>query len=105
MIRTYAEELVAGRRPAYDVGWNIWETAFASVDESTDGQHCHGLWLVWGPSTDWVENRPDERTQAEAAMRRAAAEWLEVAADEQRWRTWLDRWIYDEMGYERPAPT
>jgi hypothetical protein len=36
-------------------------------------------------------------------MRRAACEWLMVADDEARWRAYFDRWLYDEMGYARPA--
>ena len=62
----------------------------------------HALWLLWGSLTDWVENKPAETAEAEAAMRRAAREWLELPDDEASWRPFFDRWIYDEMGYERP---
>ena len=72
--------------------------------EGVNGSHCYALWLLWGSLTDWVENKPDETALAEAKMRRAAAEWLEVADDGLRWRRFFDRWLYDEMGYERKSP-
>jgi hypothetical protein len=35
-------------------------------------------------------------------MRRAATEWLAVADDEARWRSFFDHWLYAEIGYELP---
>jgi hypothetical protein len=65
----------------------------------------HALWLIWGSLTDWVESKPAEAEQAEAEMRRAAAEWLAVPDDEEAlWRPFFDRWVYEEMGYARPGP-
>jgi hypothetical protein len=49
-----------------------------------------------------VELRPEESAQAEATMVRAAKEWLDLPSTESHARTaYLDRWVYDEMGYER----
>ncbi len=62
----------------------------------------HPLWLIWGALTDWVELRPEGSAQAEATMVRAAEEWLSLPSTESDARTaYLDRWVYDELGYER----
>ena len=59
-------------------------------------------WLLWGALTDWIEVRPAETDRAELAMRRAAREWLSLLDDGEARREYFDRWLYDEMGYERP---
>jgi len=77
----------------------------ADVDDQQQrlNDHLHALWLLWGSLTDWVQSKPHETPEAEAAMRRAAREWLEVSRDKLRWRRYFDRWLYDEMGYARPT--
>ena len=60
------------------------------------------LWLIWGALTDWVEQRPAETEQAESAMARAAQEWLSLPENADGQRAYFDRWLYDELGYERP---
>lgn len=91
--------LVAGKVPPYDAAWEIWSKAMSTVHPSCEVMHA--MWLIWGALTDWVENRPDERAMAEAAMVRAAQEWLSLPDVTER-KAYLDRWVYDEMGYERP---
>lgn len=62
----------------------------------------HPLWLIWGALTDWVENCPEQSEEAELSMRRAAEEWLALDPDNQSERKeCLDRWVFEEMGYER----
>ena len=100
-LRQRARDIVAGRAKPYTAGRAMRSEALAADDET--GQ-CHALWLLWGALTDWVENKPAEIDEAEAAMRRAATEWLEVADDELRWRPYFDRWLYDECGYTRRSP-
>lgn len=102
-IRAWSEDLVSGRVTPYDAGSEMWGLAMGSVGPGTDGEHCHALWLVWGALTDWVEVKPDEEVAAQAAMRRAAAEWLDAREDETAWRAYFDRWLYEELGYERPG--
>jgi len=60
------------------------------------------LWLIWGALTDWVENRPEERPEAEREMVRAAQEWFALSGESREKRKqYLDRWVFEEMGYER----
>jgi hypothetical protein len=84
----------------FDLAWNIWSKSMSLASESPD--LMHPLWLIWGALTDWVELRPEESTQAEATMVRASTEWLAIPKADSHGRTaYLDRWVYDEMGYER----
>jgi hypothetical protein len=101
-IRSRAEAVASNRADPYGAARDMWQVAMSATGQTTDGEHCHGLWLIWGALTDWVEQRPEERPQAEAAIRRFATEWLAVCNAEAGWRPFLDHWIYAEMGYERP---
>ena len=87
------------RRP-YRAGWRIWGTAMRYVEKSPEVMHP--MWLLWGALTDWVEVKPEETAEAESAMRRAAQEWLALPDDLDAQRAYFDRWLYHEMGYERP---
>lgn len=92
--------LVAGQSPPYDAALSIWGKAMSLVSSSPDVMHP--FWLVLGSLTDWVENRPDEKQQAESKMRQAAIEWLELNRDNvAEVKAYCDRWVYDEMGYAR----
>jgi hypothetical protein len=102
-IETVMRLIVARRGSAYRAGWRIWATAMHYAPEST--QIMWPLWLLWGALTDWVEVKPEEADQAESAMRRAAHEWLALPDNAEAQRAYFDRWLYDEMGYERPNPT
>ena len=99
-IENEMRRMLDGHLPPYDAAWNIWAKAMSLVAESPSVMHP--FWLIWGSLTDWVENRPEEKPQAELKMRQAATEWLELdhdnASDE---KAYLDRWVYDEMGYAR----
>jgi hypothetical protein len=68
-----------------------------------DRDQCQALWLLWFGLTDWIEVRPEETDEAEAAIRRAASEWLQVADDEPARAAFFERWLYGELGYERPG--
>jgi hypothetical protein len=61
------------------------QTGYKAVTPGIGTAKCHGLWLMWGSLTDWVENRPSETPEAEEAMRRAASEWLTLADDQSAW--------------------
>ncbi len=102
-IETAMRLIVARRGSAYRAGARIWATAMNSAPESTD--IMWPLWLLWGALTDWVEVNPEEAEEAESAMRRAAHEWLNLSDNAEAQRGYFDRWLYDEMGYERPNAT
>ncbi len=101
MIEDQMRRMIAGDATPYDAGWIIWGTAMSVIPSP---ELMHPLWLIWGALTDWVELRPDESAQAETTMIRAAKEWLSVPSTEAHARkAYLDRWVYEEMGYERPT--
>ena len=105
-VRRCSEDLVADRVKPYDAGREMWGEAMGgAIEDGIDGEHCQALWLLWGALIDWVAAKPDETTQAERAMRRAAGEWLEVRLDPRLWRPFFERWLYEELGYERPSPS
>jgi hypothetical protein len=92
--------IVSGGEPPYDAGWRIWGTAMDNAPASKE--LMWPLWLLWGALTDWVEVRPAETDQAQSAMIRAALEWLALPDNAESQRAYFDRWLYDEVGYERP---
>lgn len=102
-----ATDLVANREEPYPIAREIHGEAMrggtSKEGMSPANDQRHAMWLLWGSLTDWVENKPEETTEVEETMRRAPREWLEVVDDEARWRPYFDRWLYDEMGYERPT--
>lgn len=99
-IEHQMRNMQAGQTLAYDAAWAIWGKAMSLATESPDVMHP--FWLVWGSLTDWVENRPRERQEAESKMRQAASEWLELnREDVDGVKAYCDRWVYEEMGYAR----
>ena len=100
-IQIDMEQIASGREDPYKAGWRIWGEAFALAAES--GELLWPMWLQWGALTDWVELKPSEAEQANDAMRRAAREWLIVADDPSRHRSYFERWLYEELGCPRPA--
>lgn len=94
--------LIASRRgSAYRAAWRVWGTAMRHATDSDT--IMWPLWLMWGALTDWVEQRPAETEQAVSAMARAALEWLSLPENGEIQRAYFDRWLYDELGYERPS--
>ena len=92
--------IVSRRGSAYRAAWRVWGTA---MRHATDSETIMWpLWLIWGALTDWVEQKPAEAEQAESAMIRAAQEWLSLPENAEAQRAYFDRWLYDELGYERP---
>jgi hypothetical protein len=105
VARKHAVALAEGREEPDVAAKAMWEAGFDGSfceREPPDPEHCKALWLLWGALTDWIELKPEQREEAEASIRRAAAEWLQAADDEQSWRDYFDRWLYAEMGYSRP---
>ena len=59
---------------------------------------------IWAALTDRYELKSDERPQAVAAIRRAAAEWLGVKDDPVASDEYFDQWLYEILGYRRTVP-
>ena len=92
--------LVSAETGRYEIAWEIWSKAMSSTIELP--HVMHPLWLIWGALTDWVENHPEETSRAESTMVRAATEWLSLPnSDTVARKIYLDRWVFDEMGYQR----
>jgi hypothetical protein len=101
-IENEMRRMLDGQSQPYDAAWKIWDKAMSLV--STSSHVMHALWLIWGSLTDWMENRPEETRHAESKMRQAAKEWLELNRDDaNQEKAYLDRWVFDEMGYARDA--
>ena len=98
-IEADLREIATSEHSVYDAGWRVYSEALGHADKSRD--ILWPLWLMWGALTDWLENRPHEANEAEAAMRRAAREWLSLANDQSARDAYFERWLYDELGYER----
>ena len=99
-IQQCMRTLASNADSPYETGLAIWRTAMDHTPSLPD--EMHPLWLIWGALTDWVETRPQEREQAEEAMRRAAREWLSLDLNDATAKAaYLDRWVYEELGYER----
>ena len=92
--------IVSGKADPYEAGLRIWQEALSQHLDPPD--LMHPTWLIWGALTDWVEEHPDESERVHALMRRASQEWLLLADDEGAQRAYLERWVYEELGYERP---
>jgi hypothetical protein len=55
-----------------------------------------------GALTDWIEVRPAETEQAEAAIFEVARDWLGANGDAAAERALYDRVIYEVCGYKAP---
>jgi hypothetical protein len=102
VLRDLATSIASGAEPPYETGMKMWETAMGAVGpKGPEGAQCHGLWLLWGALTDWVQLHSDERDAAERVMRRAAGEWLEVPDEEAAIDAYFARWLQSELPQER----
>lgn len=76
---------------------------------STGGEHLAdgpvAVYLIWSALTDAMHapGTPDDVTPAVRRMRQAAAEWLEAARTPETVAAYLDRWKYEECGYDRDS--
>lgn len=94
--------LLAGSGTQCEHGYNIWKSAMNIAHH--DPEIMWPMWLIWGALTDWIENRPEETKTAEEKMSQAAREWIELNSESpQAMNAYFDRWVYDEMGYERDS--
>jgi hypothetical protein len=100
LIERWMEKMLQGRLEPYEWGWKIWRITFKQAPQSPE--LMWPLWLIWGSLTDRVELRPTEKFAAEQEMLKAAREWLALPnGDTTARNSYLDRWVHEEMGYER----
>jgi hypothetical protein len=104
-LREITEEtrkIAAGVENPYDFGCRIWEIAFRLAAKSHD--LMWPMWLIWGALTDWSEDiKQEEKASAEAAIVRAAHEWIALETDIPSREAYFNHWLYEELGYDRPS--
>lgn len=98
-VNGHLASILAGSAVAYEAGLEIWGLAFEYAPSSPE--LAYPFWLIWGGLTDAVEGSADDRAAAESKMHRAAREWLDLPAGDEQRNEYLDRWLYDELAYER----
>lgn len=94
------KRIVDGDGDPCEAAERIWSEAMGTAVQSHD--IMWPLWLLWGALTDRVDENPDEASVAREAMRRAAEEWLALPPESSARTAYFDRWLYEEMGYDRP---
>jgi hypothetical protein len=97
-VRQHISELLDGDLAPYEAGAMICAHALGRET----GQ-WPWLWLLWATLTAPCGGGHTETLRAEDTMRRAAAEWLEVSAEETRWRRYFDHWLCDELGWPKTS--
>jgi len=100
-IEAELRAVAAGYGDPYVAARRIWSEAMSGAAESHD--LMRPLWLLWGALTDWVEVKPEQAARAHEAMRRAADEWLALPREATSRDAYFERWLYEEMGCERPG--
>ena len=104
---------------AADEGWPTYHAGIAfegvaiNAMSLTAGEYLDEVAVevhrIWGALTDEVDapgrGSPEHLASAVRRMKRAAAEWLLVLDAPDQRAAYLDRWAYDECGYERRPST
>ena len=91
---------------AYDIGLELMSLGSQGMlDESVDSV-AEPLFLIWASLTELVDGargrEPSAEASATSVMIRAAKEWIAISRDETERELYLDRWMHEECGYERP---
>lgn len=100
-----------GLEPTYNAGIEFIGVCMGGMEVHTPDGFLSlvptALYQVWGALTDEVDapgrGTPAQDAAALAHMKRATSEWLDVSRSPDRRSEYLDRWVYEECGYERPA--
>ncbi|WP_063827573.1 hypothetical protein [Streptomyces qaidamensis] len=104
-VRARATAMLDSDTSPYEQALEILGLASGGAPVGNGDEALCSLALIWGELTDRVELRPEETDQAETYMVTAAREWLIVEGDRVAEAEYLDRWLHDILGYERPAPS
>jgi hypothetical protein len=97
------DQLMAQIARAKEPYWLAIEAMGYVVDAIPQSLTASDVYRLWGELSDRHELRPEKDTDTEVLMRRAASEWLETKDDPVARDRYLDRWLYDVCGYERPS--
>lgn len=101
-VTSRARQIANGSGTPSELGIQIWSLTLTH-DEALQ-EVSRPLSLLWGGLTDpvdWPGQEPSAVEAAETEIKRAAEEWLDVADDREARDRYLDRWLYEELEYER----
>lgn len=97
--------LLAGSARANDVGLELMSLGSHGILDESVNSVAEPLFLIWASLTELVDGprgrEPGAEASASLVMIRAAKEWLTISRDETERELYLDRWMYEECGYER----
>jgi hypothetical protein len=89
----------------YDLGLELVSVGSRGMLDESVATVAEPLFLIWASLTDLVDGargrEPDAEASATLVMIRAAKEWLAISRNEAKRELYLDRWMYEECGYER----
>lgn len=96
--------------PTYRAGIEFQSMAMAALSPTRQAGELRDLtgvlYLLWGALTDEMDapgrGSPEQDAAAVAHMKQAATEWLEVFGTDAARDAYLDRWVFEECGYDRP---
>ena len=80
----------------------VSELCGCALEATSTSEIAYRLYRLWAELSDWQELRPESKPEADAAMRRAATEWVAVKDDATARDRYLDHWLDDVLGGERP---
>lgn len=104
-VRARAAAMLDSDTSPYEHALEILGLASGGAPVGNGDEALYSLALIWGELTDRVELRPEETDQAETHMVTAVREWPTVEGDRVAEAQYLDRWLHDILGYERPGPS
>jgi hypothetical protein len=92
-------KIVTGQTMPYEGALHLWQVSMGHTDSPN---LMHPFWLIWGSLADMAEKYPEKKSEAETSIIRACQEWLALLpSDLDSRRQYMDRWVYEELGYER----
>jgi hypothetical protein len=98
--------LISGTDRPYDVGIRIDSLGMQNMTAPFVGSLAEKIFLIWASLTDLVDGprgrEPGAEASASLMMIRAAEEWLAISSNETERELYLERWMHEECGYERP---
>ena len=91
---------IARTEDPYSLGIEAMGAVVDAIPHSLIASHVYRL---WGELTDRYELKPEKRFETQGVMRCAAGEWPATKDDPIARDRYLDHWLDNVCGYERPT--
>jgi hypothetical protein len=102
-VTSRALQITDGSGDPSELGVQIWSLTMARFDD--DGKcvasPLHDIFGFLTDPVDWPGHEA-EVPAAEAKIRLAAGDWLALAKDRKGVDRFLDRWLFEVLGWQRP---